>query len=155
MQILYKLKTAKVFETVSESVCVKDEDPFVIQFIRFCSETQQLCVAGTSHVLIFTFSKQDSAIECPVVEVTLATDVSNNDETDGGDSDAFTPSSSVKTEPHQRLLQPHIVSPSISSSTSSRTDLNHPASVSSDRVRYLSPVSLSPLYPHLYSSFGT
>lgn len=66
MQILYKVKTAKVFETVSENVSLTDDDPFVIQFMRFCSDTQLLCVAGLTCVLVFQFCKQENTIECPV-----------------------------------------------------------------------------------------
>jgi hypothetical protein len=68
LQVLYKLKTAKVFEKPrSKSVDGVDEDPFAIQFISLCPESRKLCVAGaSSHVVLFKFRKLESVSETAV-----------------------------------------------------------------------------------------
>jgi len=68
LQVLYKLKTAKVFEKPrSRSVDGVDEDPFAIQLISLCPESRKLCVAGaSSHVVLFKFRKLESVSETAV-----------------------------------------------------------------------------------------
>uniref|UniRef100_A0AAY4EDC3 Syntaxin-binding protein 5-like n=1 Tax=Denticeps clupeoides TaxID=299321 RepID=A0AAY4EDC3_9TELE len=77
LQVLYKLKTAKVFEKRSNSKDEKastemtDEDPFAIQLISWCPESRVLCVAGVSaHILIYRFSKQEIVTEVLQVSTT-------------------------------------------------------------------------------------
>ncbi|KAE8745861.1 hypothetical protein FOCC_FOCC007380 [Frankliniella occidentalis] len=62
LQVLYKLKTSKVFEKPqSRSVDGADDDPLAIQLISLCPESRKLCVAGaSSHVILFKFRKQES-----------------------------------------------------------------------------------------------
>jgi len=73
LQVLYKLKTAKVFEKArckeeKPSSEIVDEDPFAIQLMSWCPESRMLCVAGVSaHVIIYRFSKQEITTE--VVQV--------------------------------------------------------------------------------------
>ena len=79
LQVLYKLKTAKVFEKALKgskeekpSTEIVDEDPFAIQTLSWCPASRMLCVAGVSaHVIIYRFSKQEMTTE--VVQVTIAT----------------------------------------------------------------------------------
>ncbi|KAF3845609.1 hypothetical protein F7725_008772 [Dissostichus mawsoni] len=65
LQMLYKLKTAKVFERSRRSEEkggseMVDEDPFAIQTLSWCPESRMLCVAGVSaHIIIYRFSKQE------------------------------------------------------------------------------------------------
>uniref|UniRef100_A0A8D0GLL5 Syntaxin-binding protein 5 n=1 Tax=Sphenodon punctatus TaxID=8508 RepID=A0A8D0GLL5_SPHPU len=65
LQVLYKLKTAKVFEKSRNkddrpSTDIVDEDPYAIQIISWCPESRMLCIAGVSaHVIIYRFSKQE------------------------------------------------------------------------------------------------
>lgn len=67
LQILYKLKTAKVFEKPRTRSIDGEEDPFAIQHLSLCAESRLLCVAGaTAHVLLFRFSKQETTAEIPV-----------------------------------------------------------------------------------------
>lgn len=72
-QVLYKLKTAKVFERArgkeeKASVDIVEEDPFAIQTLSWCPESRMLCVAGVSaHVIVYRFSKQEITTE--VVQV--------------------------------------------------------------------------------------
>lgn len=74
LQVLYKLKTAKVFERArgkeeKPSTDIVEEDPFAIQTLSWCPESRMLCVAGVSaHVIIYRFSKQEVTTE--VVQVT-------------------------------------------------------------------------------------
>lgn len=74
LQVLYKLKTAKVFERArgkeeKPSTDIVDEDPFAIQTLSWCPESRIFCVAGVSaHVIIYRFSKQEVTTE--VIPVT-------------------------------------------------------------------------------------
>lgn len=73
LQVLYKLKTAKVFDRNRSkedkgSTEVSDEDPFAIQIMAWCPESRMLCVAGVSaNVIIYRFSKLEVTTE--VVQV--------------------------------------------------------------------------------------
>ncbi|XP_008121214.2 syntaxin-binding protein 5 isoform X4 [Anolis carolinensis] len=78
LQVLYKLKTAKVFEKSRNkddkpSTDIVDEDPFAIQIISWCAESRMLCIAGVSaHVIVYRFSKQEINTEViPMLEVRL------------------------------------------------------------------------------------
>lgn len=74
LQVLYKLKTAKVFEKSrnnkeeKQNTEIVDEDPFAIQIMAWCPESRMLCVAGVSaNLIIYRFSKQEITTE--VVQV--------------------------------------------------------------------------------------
>ena len=67
LQILYKLKTAKIFDKPKRSTDSQDDDPFAIQMIFLCPESRRLCVAGTSHVMLFRFCKQELTLEVSVM----------------------------------------------------------------------------------------
>ncbi|KAF0023569.1 hypothetical protein F2P81_024199 [Scophthalmus maximus] len=73
LQVLYKLKTAKVFDRNRSkedkgSTDMSDEDPFAIQIMAWCPESRMLCVAGVSaNVIIYRFSKLEVTTE--VVQV--------------------------------------------------------------------------------------
>lgn len=67
LQILYKLKTAKVFEKPKSKSLDSDEDPLAIQIISLCPESRKLCVAGaSSHVILFNYKKAESCDEVTV-----------------------------------------------------------------------------------------
>lgn len=70
LQVLYKLKTAKLFD---ETQCNYGPDvvdsPLAVQVIGLCVESRLLCVAGKSHASLFKFSKQEAMIECVVSKV--------------------------------------------------------------------------------------
>jgi len=64
--MLYKLKTSKLFD---ESQRCRDEDddcPFAVHRMHLCVDSRLLCVAGNSHVILFSFSKSDACVDCPV-----------------------------------------------------------------------------------------
>ncbi|TNM94684.1 hypothetical protein fugu_017443 [Takifugu bimaculatus] len=73
LQVLYKLKTAKVFDRNRSRDDkgggeVSDEDPFAIQLMAWCPESRVLSVAGVSaDVIIYRFSKLEVTTE--VVQV--------------------------------------------------------------------------------------
>lgn len=71
LQVLYKLKTAKVFEKArckEEKADAVDEDPLAIQTLFWCPDSRMLCVAGVSaHLIVYRFSKQEVTAE--VVQV--------------------------------------------------------------------------------------
>lgn len=77
LQVLYKLKTAKVFERArgkeeKPSADIVEEDPFAIQTLSWCPESRMLCVAGVSaHVIAYRFSKQEVTTEEVQVGQTL------------------------------------------------------------------------------------
>lgn len=67
-QILYKLKTTKVFERPKpRSIDELDEDPFAIDNVAFCLNTRVLAVAGSSgHVIVYNFKKNDASVDLNV-----------------------------------------------------------------------------------------
>ena len=67
LQILYKLKTAKIFEKPKRSTDSQDDDPFAIQMIFLCPESRMLLVAGATHVMLFRFCKQELTLEVSVI----------------------------------------------------------------------------------------
>ncbi|XP_036271299.1 syntaxin-binding protein 5 isoform X16 [Pipistrellus kuhlii] len=84
LQVLYKLKTAKVFEKSRNkddkpNTDIVDEDPYAIQIISWCPESRMLCIAGVSaHVIIYRFSKQEVIIEViPMLEVRLLYEIND------------------------------------------------------------------------------
>ncbi|XP_028858298.1 syntaxin-binding protein 5a isoform X3 [Denticeps clupeoides] len=128
LQVLYKLKTAKVFEKRSNSKDEKastemtDEDPFAIQLISWCPESRVLCVAGVSaHILIYRFSKQEIVTEVlQLLEVRLQCELSDLDSPEmGKDQTQTSPTPSASSSPQATTPQPR---PSISSNNS---DHNH------------------------------
>uniref|UniRef100_A0A8C1VT86 Syntaxin-binding protein 5-like n=1 Tax=Cyprinus carpio TaxID=7962 RepID=A0A8C1VT86_CYPCA len=66
LQMLYKLKTSKVFEKpksgdVGRSAELVEEDPYAIQMISWCPQSRIFCVVGISaHVILYRFSKHDA-----------------------------------------------------------------------------------------------
>ncbi|XP_063954727.1 syntaxin-binding protein 5-like isoform X3 [Lytechinus pictus] len=73
LQVLYKLKTAKVFEKAKQAKTLDgDDDPFAIQLVKLCSESRMLCVAGASgHLLLYRFSKMEASTELPTLEISI------------------------------------------------------------------------------------
>ncbi|XP_045916135.1 syntaxin-binding protein 5a isoform X1 [Micropterus dolomieu] len=91
LQVLYKLKTAKVFDRNRSkedkgSTEVSDEDPFAIQIMAWCPESRMLCVAGVSaNVIIYRFSKLEVTTEVvQLLEVRMQYELNDIDTPDGG-----------------------------------------------------------------------
>ncbi|XP_076799023.1 syntaxin-binding protein 5-like isoform X5 [Arvicanthis niloticus] len=81
LQMLYKLKTSKVFEKQkagdSKQTCeIVEEDPFAVQMIYWCPESRIFCVSGVSaYVIIYKFSRHEITTEIVSLEVRLQCDV--------------------------------------------------------------------------------
>ncbi|XP_028750845.1 syntaxin-binding protein 5-like isoform X11 [Peromyscus leucopus] len=81
LQMLYKLKTSKVFEKQKvgdgKQTCeIVEEDPFAVQMIYWCPESRIFCVSGVSaYVIIYKFSRQEITTEIVSLEVRLQCDV--------------------------------------------------------------------------------
>ncbi|XP_017482428.1 PREDICTED: syntaxin-binding protein 5-like isoform X1 [Rhagoletis zephyria] len=73
LQILYKLKTAKVFEKPKNSHPDGGiENPLAIQHIYLCSESRRLCVAGcVGQVMLFKFRKVESTSGVLTLEIPI------------------------------------------------------------------------------------
>ncbi|KAM5283445.1 syntaxin-binding protein 5 isoform 2-T2 [Hipposideros larvatus] len=121
LQVLYKLKTAKVFEKSRNkddrpNTDIVDEDPYAIQIISWCPESRMLCIAGVSaHVIIYRFSKQEVITEViPMLEVRLLYEI-NDVESPEGEQAPPLPTPVGGTNPQPIPPQSH---PSTSSSSS-------------------------------------
>ncbi|MFT7799956.1 syntaxin-binding protein 5-like isoform X6 [Arapaima gigas] len=80
LQMLYRLKTSKVFEKSKpgegRGVEVAEEDPYAVQIVSWCPQSRLLCVVGFSaHAILYRFSKHDSNTEIVALEVRLQCDV--------------------------------------------------------------------------------
>ncbi|ERL87147.1 hypothetical protein D910_04547 [Dendroctonus ponderosae] len=76
LQVLYKLKTSKIFEKPKSRSTESEEDPFAINLISLCPESRKLCVAGaSSHVMLFTYKKTESSDEVMVLEIPIVYEV--------------------------------------------------------------------------------
>ncbi|XP_072542737.1 syntaxin-binding protein 5-like isoform X7 [Salminus brasiliensis] len=77
LQMLYKLKTSKVFEKpkgaeVGRSAELVEEDPYAIQMVSWCPQSRIFCVVGISaHVILYRFSKHDANTTITSLEVRL------------------------------------------------------------------------------------
>uniref|UniRef100_A0A8C3VEU5 Syntaxin-binding protein 5-like n=1 Tax=Catharus ustulatus TaxID=91951 RepID=A0A8C3VEU5_CATUS len=116
LQVLYKLKTAKVFEKSRNkddrpNTDIVDEDPYAIQIISWCPESRMLCIAGVSaHVIIYRFSKQEVTTE--MLEVRLLYEINDVETPDG---EQVPPVPTPGSNPQSIVPQSH---PSTSSSSS-------------------------------------
>ncbi|TSL47641.1 Syntaxin-binding protein 5 [Bagarius yarrelli] len=144
LQMLYKLKTAKVFEKArgkeeKTSTEIVDEDPFAIQLVTWCPESRMLCVAGVSaHVIVYRFSKQEVMTEViQLLEVRLQYEL-NDPESPEGDQTPAAPT--PNTSPSPQATGPH-THPSTSSNSSDSVRDNVPCL----KVR-TSPLKQSPGY---------
>uniref|UniRef100_A0A8C0YRR4 Syntaxin-binding protein 5-like n=1 Tax=Cyprinus carpio carpio TaxID=630221 RepID=A0A8C0YRR4_CYPCA len=124
LQVLYKLKTAKVFEKPrgkeeKSSTEIVDEDPFAIQILSWCPESRVLCVAGVSaHVIVYRFSKQEVTTEVvQLLEVRMQCELNEVESPEcGGEQVSAVSTPGTSSSPQTSLPQSH---PSTSSNNSS------------------------------------
>ncbi|XP_042629470.1 syntaxin-binding protein 5 isoform X3 [Cyprinus carpio] len=124
LQVLYKLKTAKVFEKPrskeeKSSTEIVDEDPFAIQILSWCPESRVLCVAGVSaHVIVYRFSKQEVTTEVvQLLEVRMQCELNEVESPEcGGEQASAVSTPGTSSSPQTSLPQSH---PSSSSNNSS------------------------------------
>ncbi|KAL6445030.1 hypothetical protein ACFW04_002154 [Cataglyphis niger] len=75
LQVLYKLKTAKLFEKTRTRSIDAEEDPLAIQLIFLCPESRKLAIAGSGkHIVLFKFKKVESMSEVVTLEICLSVD---------------------------------------------------------------------------------
>ncbi|XP_063973486.1 syntaxin-binding protein 5 isoform X1 [Diachasmimorpha longicaudata] len=75
LQVLYKLKTAKLFEKSKAKSLDNDDDPLAIKLIHLCPESRKLAIVGAGrHVVLFKFKKAESMSEVVTLEITFASD---------------------------------------------------------------------------------
>ncbi|XP_047671203.1 syntaxin-binding protein 5-like isoform X10 [Tachysurus fulvidraco] len=81
LQMLYKLKTSKVFEKAKgneggRSAELVEEDPYAVQMVSWCPQSRIFCVVGISaHVILYRFSKHDANTMITALEVRLQCDM--------------------------------------------------------------------------------
>uniref|UniRef100_A0A3P9PR74 Syntaxin-binding protein 5-like n=1 Tax=Poecilia reticulata TaxID=8081 RepID=A0A3P9PR74_POERE len=128
LQVLYKLKTAKVFERArgkeeKPSTDIVDEDPFAIQTLFWCPESRMLCVAGVSaHVIIYRFSKQEVTTEV-LLEVRMQCEFSEVDSPDpGGEQTPTLPTPAAPSSP-QEAEPPNQLTAGVNSSEGARDNI--------------------------------
>ncbi|KAG8000772.1 Syntaxin-binding protein 5-like, partial [Nibea albiflora] len=106
LQMLYKLKTSKVFEKPKpgegRAAELVEEDPFAIQMVSWCPQSRIFCVVGISaHIILYRFSKQDANTQIVSLEVRLQCET----------EDVISPSENENnpcfTEPGSHSPQPH------------------------------------------------
>ncbi|XP_023842781.1 syntaxin-binding protein 5 isoform X5 [Salvelinus sp. IW2-2015] len=121
LQVLYKLKTAKVFEKALKggkeekpSTEIVDEDPYAIQTLSWCPESRMLCVAGVSaHVIIYRFSKQEITTEVvQLLEVRMQCELDDVDSPDTAGEHPPTPSTPVHSSCPTQEVDPPETQPS-------------------------------------------
>uniref|UniRef100_H9GI13 Syntaxin-binding protein 5-like n=1 Tax=Anolis carolinensis TaxID=28377 RepID=H9GI13_ANOCA len=83
LQMLYKLKTSKVFEKQKlegkPTAEMAEEDPFAIQLMYWCPESRIFCIAGASaYVIVYRFSKHEVNPEISCLEVQLQSEIEDN-----------------------------------------------------------------------------
>ncbi|XP_062536379.1 syntaxin-binding protein 5 isoform X4 [Armigeres subalbatus] len=97
LQVLYKLKTSKIFEKFRvRSMDVSDDDPLSISAIALCAESRKLCISTNSgHVALFKFKRAESTGDIAVLEIPISYE--NAVDNDGSSECEFIP----KTLPKQ------------------------------------------------------
>lgn len=74
LQMLYKIKTSKVFDKPKpgdgRSADLVEEDPFAVQMVSWCPHSRIFCVVGISaHIILYRFSKHDANTQIVVSDV--------------------------------------------------------------------------------------
>ncbi|XP_029936590.1 syntaxin-binding protein 5-like [Myripristis murdjan] len=113
LQMLYKLKTSKVFEKPKpgegRTAELVEEDPYAVQMVCWCPQSRIFCVVGISaHIILYRFSKYDSNTQIVSLEVRLqceSEDVISPSETEN--NPCFSDPSSHSPQPqHQHPASP-------------------------------------------------
>ncbi|XP_071351747.1 syntaxin-binding protein 5-like isoform X7 [Trachinotus anak] len=115
LQMLYKLKTSKVFEKPKpgegRAAELVEEDPFAVQMVSWCPQSRIFCVVGISaHIILYRFSKYDANTQIVSLEVRLQCE----------QEDVISPSENENnpcfSEPSPHSPQPHHQHPASPSS---------------------------------------
>ncbi|XP_005450445.1 syntaxin-binding protein 5-like isoform X10 [Oreochromis niloticus] len=117
LQMLYKMKTSKVFEKPKpgegRAAELVEEDPFAIQMVSWCPQSRIFCVVGISaHIILYRFSKYDANTQIVSLEVRLqcdSEDVISPSENENNPS--FSETGSHSPQPHHHHQHQHPASP--------------------------------------------
>uniref|UniRef100_H3CNH0 Syntaxin binding protein 5L n=1 Tax=Tetraodon nigroviridis TaxID=99883 RepID=H3CNH0_TETNG len=76
LQMLYKLKSSKVFEKPKtgegRAAELVEEDPFAVQMVSWCPQSRIFCVVGISaHIILYRFSKYEANNQIVSLDVRL------------------------------------------------------------------------------------
>ncbi|XP_053295343.1 syntaxin-binding protein 5-like isoform X3 [Pleuronectes platessa] len=76
LQMLYKLKTSKVFEKPKpgegRAADLVEEDPFAVQMVSWCPQSRIFCVVGISaHIILYRFSKYEANTQIVCLDIRL------------------------------------------------------------------------------------
>ncbi|KAJ3591606.1 hypothetical protein NHX12_006739 [Muraenolepis orangiensis] len=79
LQMLYKLKTSKVFVKPKPGEVrggdLVEEDPYAVQMVSWCPQSRIFCVVGISaHIILYRFSKHEASTPIVSLEVRLQCD---------------------------------------------------------------------------------
>ncbi|XP_075930762.1 syntaxin-binding protein 5-like isoform X10 [Petromyzon marinus] len=118
LQMLYRLKTSKVFEKARGAAAASgaarppdaDEDPYAVQMVALCPESRVLAVAGVAaHTILYRFSKTESTgCEVTSLEVRLQYEAEGEATPEGDQVPSF-PSPGPAGTPSQPLTMRPIV----------------------------------------------
>ncbi|CAN0226100.1 unnamed protein product [Lampetra fluviatilis] len=121
LQMLYRLKTSKVFEKARGGAAAAgasgaarppdaDEDPYAVQMVSLCPESRVLAVAGVAaHTILYRFSKTESTgCEVTSLEVRLQYEAEGEATPEGDQVPSF-PSPGPAGTPSQPLTMRPIV----------------------------------------------
>ncbi|XP_031771719.1 syntaxin-binding protein 5-like isoform X3 [Apis florea] len=99
LQVLYKLKTAKLFEKGRTRSLDSEEDPLAIQLIFLCPESRKLAIAGSGrHVVLFKFKKVESMSEVVTLEISLTAEPGVKEAETSSDHDSPAGNTSASSE---------------------------------------------------------
>ncbi|XP_076015282.1 syntaxin-binding protein 5-like isoform X2 [Genypterus blacodes] len=127
LQMLYKLKTSKVFEKIKpgegRAAELVEEDPFAIQMVSWCPQSRIFCVVGISaHIILYRFSKYDANTQIVSLEMRLQCE----------SEDIISPS---ETENNPCFSEPSSKSPQHPASPGSGTPEGHKDSIPCLKVK--------------------
>ncbi|XP_061510210.1 syntaxin-binding protein 5 isoform X2 [Anopheles gambiae] len=97
LQVLYKLKTSKIFEKPRvRSMDSGEEDPLAISMMSLCAESRKLCVAcNCGYVVLFKFRRAESTGDIVVLDIPFTMETFT--EFEGSPECEFIPKSLPKT----------------------------------------------------------
>ncbi|XP_035780182.1 syntaxin-binding protein 5-like isoform X1 [Anopheles albimanus] len=96
LQVLYKLKTSKIFEKPRvRSLDLNEDDPLAISMLSLCAESRKLCVAcNCGYVVLFKFRRAESTGDIVVLDIPFTMETLT--EFDGSPECEFIPKSLPK-----------------------------------------------------------
>ncbi|XP_040913472.1 syntaxin-binding protein 5-like isoform X2 [Toxotes jaculatrix] len=111
LQMLYKLKTSKVFEKPKpgegRAAELVEEDPFAVQMVSWCPQSRVFCVVGISaHIILYRFSKYDANTQIVSLEVRLQCESEDVISPSENENPSLSEPGSHSPQPHQHPASP-------------------------------------------------